>query len=197
MPSTAGFMRGEWKAPLTGAADDDLPGAVEVGHDGAGLPADGDDFLLVEAEDGGHGALDELPGLVHEATALAGELDGGGEIEHAGNGQGGVLPEAVPRHESRLRQFAGGQGAGGLEGGAGGDHQGRLSIDGLLEVVLRPLEDDVGKGKTEGRVGGIVDSFGGRHGVIEITPHADGLGTLAGEDPGCFRHGHAPSIKWR
>ena len=77
------------------SGDHDLTGGVVVGDPGAArrLLAGDIDLIVVEAEDGGHGAVLLIGGGLHGVAAFVDEFGGVGEVEHAGGAQGAVLAE--------------------------------------------------------------------------------------------------------
>jgi len=97
---------------------------------------------------------------------------------------GGVLAEGV----------AGGEGGGeaffreDAGGGYGDGEDGGLGVLGELELVVGALEDEFGESEAEGFIGLFEDGSGGGEVVVEVAAHAYGLGALAGEEEGWFRH---------
>ena len=77
------------------SGDHDLAGCVVVGDPGVTrrLLAGDIDLVVVEPEDGGHGAVLLVGGGLHGVAAFVDELGGVGEVEHACGAQGAVLAE--------------------------------------------------------------------------------------------------------
>ncbi len=113
--------------------------------------------------------------------------EGFGEGDGSGGDVGAVFAERV----------AGGEGGGEVReelgedapGGDGDGEDGGLGVLGVLEGFGGAVEDEVGEGEAEGLVGLVEDGAGGGVGVVELAAHADGLGTLAGEEEGWFGGG--------
>ena len=162
------------------AAYDDLLGGVDVGDVCARLPRYLLDSHLVQAKHRCHGARVALAGLLHQQAPRPHQLGGFGHVEHACHGQGGVLAQAVTRHQQRLghellaellfhRPHAG-QAYG---------HDGRLGVDRLAKLVLGAVEHKLRERPLQ-RIVHLPENLtrGGRA-VEQLAAHADCLRALA------------------
>ena len=169
------------------SGDHDLAGGVVVGDPGVArrLLAGDIDLVVVEAEDGGHGAVLLIGGRLHGVAAFVDELGGVGEVKHACRAQGAVLAERVA---GMCGCFCAGA-ADGVEHDHRG-HEGRqLRIAGHRQFVGIGVEQEVGD-VAAGRIGCLFDEL--PRGVVDPGgTHARRLGPLTrvGEDD----HGILPS----
>lgn len=166
------------------AGDDDLAGAIEVGQFHTGGDADFVGGLLIESDDGGHGAMGVVACLLHELAALPNEGKCGLKRHDPGRGEGGELTE--------------GQTGGGLEGemrdvGAEEfecdptDKKDRgLCVFCARQFRFRSIEAEAGDVVTEQLIGLIQQGAGGWEMAGEIPAHSDCLGALTGKEEGCF-----------
>ena len=169
-------------ADRTGVAgDDDLLGRIEVGcGDDLALRGFGQyacEFAVGEFEDRGHGADALRNCFLHVPAALFDQAHGVGKGDGSSRHQSRVLAQAVARHVLRLHPF-------------GFEHperrhryreQRRLGVFGLFQLVLRPLETQLGKGESERLIGFREHGGSNRKCVGERFPHAGELRSLAGE----------------
>ena len=164
------------------AGDDDLVGGVDGGDHCAGFAAyfvEDDD---VESDDCGHAAGALFTCLLHEAASLLYEPCGFSDVQDAGDGECGVFPEAVSCDECRARHGVGVEVVLHCAHGRHADgHDGWLRVYGLAEIVVGAFEHEFGEGAVEGSVDFVEDVAGRLGVVVEISPHADGLGALPRE----------------
>ncbi len=171
---------------LDGAGEHDLAGRVEVGDIHIRSCGKCPDLLFLAADERGHGPFGGEAGLFHEGTALADDAQAVFEREGAGGGVGGELAEREPGggDRSEVRQPFADQGechqAMKVERG--------LAARGFREFLIRSLEHDLRKRKSEdliGLGGHLADAGGGFH---EVLAHARFLGTLTGEKKNDLAH---------
>ena len=161
-PGPRGRVGREGGELLQRAAGHDLPGAVDVGG-GEAVPVDGGEHVFLDAaEDRGHAGLGDRGGLGHRLAALADEderLLGG---EHAGQGGGGELADAVSGDAgpgSHAEHLGDGQ--------RGGDQQGLRDggVADLVRVGGGPVGDQIEAGAARTtRTGGPPDPGVSSHG---------------------------------
>ena len=160
--------------------DDDLARAVEISDIHVCGGGEVTDQLLLSPDDGGHPALGCLTSLLHEAGALVNQSKSRLEIKGARSRMGREFTEreAGCRLEAQGGEFL-------LQDGKHSQSMGvecGLANRGLGQFLSRPLESNLGERIAEDRVG-LGKEFRG-DGKIggEILAHADGLGTLSGEE---------------
>jgi len=147
------------------AADDDLAGRVAVGDgDDALGRADRDElFVLIvgQADDRGHGTI--AGGGLHQLAAHPHQAYGISQVQHAGRDHGAVLTHGVAG-EVAGRAVGGGLTAKrGLQCALGRDgrgQQGRLGVDGEVELLCWAFPGQLRDGVPEGLVGFLPDGNG-------------------------------------
>ena len=143
---------------------------------------------LVEPQDAGHAAgRGERRGL-HGLAAAADHLQAGGEVHRPGEDQGRVLAQAqagralAVLHDGRLARLQA------LERRQAGHEDRRLAHVGRLECLGRPLEAELAQVEAQDLAGAVEQGADGGQLLVQLLAHADGLGTLAGEQEGNLGH---------
>jgi len=166
----------------------DLAGRVRVcDADLAVLARLGDDLvhlLVGQPDDGAHPAGD--PALLHDPSTLADESHSIRVVDGVGRDRGGVLAGRVAGHGGRADRDAlvDRLGPDGLEKRDAGGQDGRLGIDRAVELLGRSFEDHAREWHAERGVGALEGGGGGGRSLDQLGPHADVLGSLAGEHEG-------------
>ncbi len=206
----AGFLQQRRDLVQAGlvAGDDDLSRAVVVGDPHA-VPvractlAGLIDRLDVQAKHGSHAAGADLAGELHGLGSCLYEAQGALEIERPAGYQGRKLAQGMAGDECGLEARE--AGLEDLEHGHAVREQSRLRVQGLIERVHRTLPAELGKRITEQRIGLFEDVRGERLFLHKHGSHAEGLGSLSGEEQcGFLRldgHGnrqtpHARGLHW-
>ena len=164
---------------LVGAADDQLARAVVVcRHDDLALDGGADvlDGLVVELEHGGHGGGGLLAALLHGVGAGDDQSQAILEAHGAGGDEGRELAQRVAAHHVGLKGFAHILGQNDAV-----EEDGRLSDAGLLQVLRRAGEHEVGDAEADDFIGTLKHGTALVVAVVEILAHAHKLGSLAGE----------------
>ena len=139
-------------------------------------------LLVGEADHRAHAALDAA--LLHDPAALADELQGRLEVDRLGGDRGRVLARGMSGHLERcqLHALALRLVPKCLQVGDRGGQDGRLRVDGAVQVLSRSVEDQAREREAQGRIGALEHGGGRRRALDEIGAHANVLGPLAGED---------------
>jgi hypothetical protein len=138
--------------------------------------------------------LGVIAGFLHELATGVDQLESVDEAERLGCGEGG--------------KFAEGESGGGLELEGGGFFEEELKGDPADEVdsglgvfrlgefIFRAVEADLAEGVTQGVIGLVEESLGGRECLGEVAAHTDALGALSGEKQCSFLHLLGGSEAW-
>ena len=157
-----------------------MAGAVVVGnHHGSQVPrcrAGGLEGLPVQAQDGHHGAVAALGGLLHGLPPEGHQADRRLRVKNTRGVKGGILPQGEARRrrgdDALLPQHR-------RQSGGKGHHAG-LGITGLVQHALRVLEAGPLQVKVHLRLGGVQHLPEGRVRLVQIRPHAGVLAALSG-----------------
>ena len=128
----AGYARGQLDG-LGSAGDDRLAGGVVVGqpHLAGGAVAGDQHIVVIEAQNGRHGALALLGRSLHGVAPLGHQRHRVAEVEHARRGQRRVLAEAVAGVAGGLGAEPGHR----VEHDHGHDERGELAVAGLGQLL--------------------------------------------------------------
>ena len=155
------------------AGDDELAGVAVVGAgEDAGVERAAHflDFLVGEADDGGHGGGVELAGALHSLSAGADEAQGVGELEGAGGNECGELAERVAGGHVGFHLALEGLGE-----GHGVNEDGGLGDARLFELVVGAAEHNVCDAEAQDVVGFLHHGLDGSVAVIQVFAHAHKL----------------------
>ena len=161
---------------LYGSRNDQLARAVVVGgyDDSVDRCANLFDHAVLQAENSGHRARLGLAGCLHGHCTLRNELQTVLERKGSGNDKRREFAERVSGccvglyaqrlgHDDRVEEY------------------GRLGDFGLLELLVRTGEHDVGDTEAEDFIGFLKEFLCCGNVVVEVFTHSDSLGTLARE----------------
>ena len=178
--------RARHRHPL--AAYDYLLAGVDVGHPDARFARHFLERHLVESDNRRHRAGVFVACFLHEPAALLHQQRGLVDGQRAADCEGGVLAEAMPRHDDGLRHVVRAQ----LvlhrldAGEAYGEYAG-LGVDGLAQVVFGPLEHE-GSERASERLVYLVENLPRRRRfLVQRLAHAHRLSALPRKQVGDFR----------
>ena len=142
--------------------------------------------VFLSTDDGGHSTGGSLAGLLHRAGAFFHEAKSGFKIKSSRSGMSG---EFAQREAGSGMKFQGGE----LflkhrEAGEPMNIQRGLAHRGFGQLLARPLKGDPAERISKDRVGFFKKRGSGGELGSEVFAHADGLGTLAGEEKCGFFH---------
>ena len=160
------------------AADDQLAGAVVVADlhtaQRRSLFAAGGKRSAVQAQHGGHAAVDALGRIGHGFAPVGGQLNGLLGGEHPGSFQRGVFAQRKPGSVSGLHAMLGQHGG----DAAGKGHHAGLGVFGLIQNAVRVLKADAVQVKIQHRA--VEGGPEGGGAFVKFFAHAGVLGTLTG-----------------
>ena len=104
-------------------------------------------------------------------------MQGIGKVERVGRDERRVFAQRVPGHIERLQARPGRRQAlmQGLQASHADGQDGRLRVDGILQLLLGPSEAKLGDGEAQEAVGLVKDGPAGRRRLVDITAHAHEL----------------------
>jgi hypothetical protein len=162
------------------AGDDNLAGAIEIGEVDSGGCADSTGGFFLESNDGGHGALGDVAGFLHEPATLPHEFKSNGERHDARGSEGGEFTQGQAGsgmegefREARAQQF---------EGNPTDEINARLCMLGACQLIFGTIEAETCEVISKQLVGLVKEGSGSGKMVGQILTHADGLGTLPSEE---------------
>ena len=176
---------------VNSAGDNYLAGAVEVNslhscaHFGLHGLADFYDFVAVQAQNCGHGALAHGHSLLHELATLVHCHNCVSELHGTYIYQSGIFAQAVAGGHSAANAMLFEHST---AGGAGGKDS-RLGVGGQLQVGGRAFEAHLANGIAQGFISLGENLSYNRVFIIECLAHTHGLGALSRKNESNLAHG--------